>query len=175
MEKFHYFLYGNEFTLETDQKSFVSIHKKHMIDFSPRIQRLIVRSFPYLPFKVVYKKGAQIPVADVLSRVTPMDKEDNIRLPTIAVNMITTQVLMSCDTQKSFSITLDRIRDSTAQDEELTRLKHYINTGFPSEKKNLPTDPLEFQPYREMFSIKTGLITCRERIIVPRDMRPEML
>ena len=95
MEMFHYFLYGKEFTLETDQKSLVSIYKKHMIDISPRVQRLIVRSFPYLPFKVIYKKGVDIPVADALSRVTPMDSEDNKGLPIIAVNMITTQVLMS--------------------------------------------------------------------------------
>ena len=56
IEKFHYFLYGKEFTLETGQKPLVSIYKKHMIDISPRVQRLIVRSFPDLPFKVVYKK-----------------------------------------------------------------------------------------------------------------------
>ena len=56
-------LYGKEFTLETDQKPIVSIYKKHMIDISPRVQRLIVRSFPYLPFKVVYKKGVDILVA----------------------------------------------------------------------------------------------------------------
>ena len=60
MEKLHYFLYGKEFTLETDQKPLVSIYKKHMIDISPRVQKLIVRSFPYLPFKVVYKKGVDI-------------------------------------------------------------------------------------------------------------------
>ena len=45
MEKFHYFLYGKEFTLETDQKPLVSIYRKHMVEISPRIQRLIVRSF----------------------------------------------------------------------------------------------------------------------------------
>ena len=67
--------------METDQKPLVSIYKKHMIDISPRVQRLIVRSFPYLPFKVVYKKGTDIPVADALSHVTPMDTEDNIQLP----------------------------------------------------------------------------------------------
>ena len=67
MEKFIYFLYGKEFTLETNQKPLVSIYKKHMIDISPRVQRLIVRSFPHLPFKVVYKKGADMPVADALS------------------------------------------------------------------------------------------------------------
>ena len=53
--------------LETDQKPLVSIYKKHMVDISPRVQRLIVRSFPYLPFHVVYKKGKDIPVADALS------------------------------------------------------------------------------------------------------------
>ena len=95
MEKFHYFLYGKEFTLETDQKPLVSIYKKHMVDISPRVQRLIVRSFPYLPFHVVYTKGKDIPVADVFSPVTPMDPKDNIQLPIIAVNMITTNILMS--------------------------------------------------------------------------------
>ena len=90
IEKFHYFLYGKEFTLETNQKPLVSIYKKHMIDINLRVQRLIVRSFPYLPFKVVYKKGTDIPVADALSQVTPMDPEDSIKLPIIAVNMMTT-------------------------------------------------------------------------------------
>ena len=107
MEIFHYFLYGKEFTLETDQKPLVSIYKKHMIDISSRVQRLIVRSFPYLPFKAVYKKGTDIPVADALSQVTPMDPEDNIKLLTIAVNMITTQILMSVESQGSFSSKLE--------------------------------------------------------------------
>ena len=67
MEKFHYFLYGKKFTLETDKKPLVSIYMKHMVDISSRVQRQIVRSFPYLPFKVVYKKGIDIPVVDALS------------------------------------------------------------------------------------------------------------
>ena len=58
---------GTIWGMETDQKPLVSIYKKHMVDISPRVQRLIVRSFPYLPFHVVYKKGKDIPVADALS------------------------------------------------------------------------------------------------------------
>ena len=107
VEKFHYFLYGKEFTLETDQKILVSIYKKHMVDISPRVQRLIVRSFPYLLLNVVYKKGKDIPVADALSRVTPMDPEDNIQLPIIAVNLITVHILMSVHPQDTFSKKLD--------------------------------------------------------------------
>ena len=175
MEKFHFFLYGKEFTLETDQKSLVSIYKKHMVHISPRVQRLIVRSFPYLPFKVVYKKGKDITVADALSRITPMDPEDNIQLPIIAVNMITTHILMSVHPQDSFSNKLDQLRKSTAQDNQLTRLSHYVNTGFPCDKKNLLTDLHEFWNHREALSIESGLITCGNRIIVPKEMRPEML
>ena len=95
MEKFHYFPYGKEFTLETDQNPLVSIYKKHMVDISPRVQRLIVRSFPY------------IPVADALSQVTPMDPEDNIQLPIVVVNMITTHILISVHPQDTFSKKLD--------------------------------------------------------------------
>ena len=170
MEKFHYFLYGKEFILETNQKPLVIIYKKHMIDISPRVQRLIVRSFPYLPFKVVYKKGIDIPVADALSHVTPMDPEDNIKLPIISVNMITTRILMSTNCQGSFSNKLDQLRKSTLQDEQLTRLKCYISTGFLCDKKNLPTDLHEFWPHKEMLSIESGLITCGNRAIVPREM-----
>ena len=37
MEQFHYFLYGREFTLETDQKPLSSIYKKHIVNVSPQI------------------------------------------------------------------------------------------------------------------------------------------
>ena len=61
------------------------------------------------------------------------------------------------------------------QDEQLTILKGYISTGFPCDKKNLLTDLHEFWPHKEMLSIESGLITCGNRIIVPKEMRPEML
>ena len=88
-------------------RNHLSVFTENMVDISPRVQRLIVRSFPYQPFTVVYKKGKDIPVADALSRVTPMDPEDNIKLPIIAVNLITKYILMSISSQDSFSRKLD--------------------------------------------------------------------
>ena len=100
-----------------------------MIDISPSVQRLIVRSFPCLPFKVVYKKGTDIPVADALSCVTPMDPEDNIKLPIIAVNMIITQILTSVESQGSFSNKLDRLRVqrrmNNSQDSKVTLVQDF--------------------------------------------------
>ena len=88
--------------------------------------------------------------------------------------MITTLVLMSTNFQGSLSNKLQCLRESTSQDEQLSRLKGYINTGFPHYKKNLLTDLHEFWPHKEMLSIESGLITCGTRIIVPREMRPDM-
>ena len=65
----------------------------------------------------MYKKGTDIRVADALSHVTPMDPEDNIQLPIIAVNMITTWILMNVESQGSISNKLDQLRKSTALDE----------------------------------------------------------
>ena len=125
MEKFHYFLYGKEFILETDQKPLVSIYKKHMVEISPRIQRLVVRSFPYQPFHVRYRKGVEIPLADALSRVTPLPmEEDGINLPIIAVNQVTVNIPCS-------SNDLDQIHVETRKDPALNLLIHYILNGWP--------------------------------------------
>ena len=94
MEKFHYVLYGNEFTLETDQKPLVSIYQKHLINVSPRIQRLIIQALPY-NFHIVYIPCKEIPLADALSRnlKTSEDKEENqTSLPILAVNYITSNI-----------------------------------------------------------------------------------
>ena len=90
--------------------------------------------------------------------------------PLKTVNMITTWILMSVESQSSFSNKLDQLRKSTAQDAQLTRLRGYINTGFPCDKKNLPTDLHEFLPHKEMLFVESRLITHGDRIIVPREM-----
>ena len=132
MEKFHYFLYGKHFTLETDQKPLASIYKKHMVDISPRIQRLVVRSFPYQLFDVQYRKGKDIPLADALSRVSPTPvEEDGIQLPIVAVNLITSSVPVS-------SSEIEMIHEETARDTTLNLLRHYIHVGWPVDRRMLP-------------------------------------
>ena len=42
MEKFHFYLYGKEFLLQTDQKPLTSIFKKHLVN---GIRRIAIRSW----------------------------------------------------------------------------------------------------------------------------------
>ena len=80
----------------------------------------------------------EIPLADALSHVTPLPMEDDgIQLPIIAVNLVTVNIPYS-------SNELDSICEETRKDSTLTILTHYINMGWPCERKMLPQ---ELHPY----------------------------
>ena len=169
MEKFHYFLYGKEFTLEIDQKPLVLIYKKHMVEISPRIQRLVVRSFPYQPFTVRYRKGAEIPLAGALTTVTPLPlEEDGIQLPIIAVNLVTANIPYS-------SNELDIIHGETRKHPTIKLLMHYISMRWPCECRRLPQELHPYWNFREDLSVKDGLATNGSRLLIPSTLRWQVM
>ena len=102
------------------------------------------------PGASLIQKGKDIPVTDTFSQVTPMNPENDIQLP-----IISTCILMSVQPQDSLSNKLDQLRKSTVQGNHLTRLNPYINTGFPCDKKSLPTDLHKHWNHRETLSIES--------------------
>ena len=88
------------------------------------------------------------------SRVTPMDPVDDIQPPTR--KCIST---MNVHSQDSHSSKTDRLKKSKVQGNRLTRLSHYINTGFPCDKKNLPRDLHKYWNDRETLSINLKMNT----------------
>ena len=169
MEKFHYFLYGKEFTLETDQKPLVAIYKKHMVEISPKIQHLVVRSFPYQPFNMRYRKGVEIPQPDTLSRVTPLPtEEDEIQLPITAVNQVTVSIPYS-------SKELDQIHEETRKDAMLKLLMHYISDEWPCEQRQLPQELHVYWKYREDLPIKDRITTMGSRVLIPSTLQKKAL
>ena len=66
IEHFHFFLYGQQFTLITDHKPLEVIYGNRHSKLSARIERWVLRLQPYT-FKVIYKPGKENP-ADYLSR-----------------------------------------------------------------------------------------------------------
>ena len=107
MEKFHYFLYGKHFTLQTDQKPLVSIFQKHMIDVSPRIQRIAIRAWQY-QFETQYISGKMNVIADALSRVTPLDFDDHdVDKEVLAVNILTYTAIERMAKEKEHELTIE--------------------------------------------------------------------
>ena len=53
------------YTQDWPEASSLPYIRKHMGEILPSIQRLVVRSFPYQPFNVQYRRGKEIPLADM--------------------------------------------------------------------------------------------------------------
>ena len=66
MENFHHILYESYFILETDQKPLEVILSKCLNQATPRLQRNLIRTFPY-NFTVCYNPGLTNQLADCLS------------------------------------------------------------------------------------------------------------
>ena len=86
VQKFHHYLYGTSFTLQTDQKPLQAILSKSLVEATPRMQRLLLPTIPY-DMAVEYIKGETNFIAVCLSRA-PVAK-DTIKLPILQVNQIT--------------------------------------------------------------------------------------
>ena len=65
MEKFHHFLYASHFISETDQKPLEAILSKSINQATPRLPRILIRTFPY-HFIVQYIPGLSNQLADCL-------------------------------------------------------------------------------------------------------------
>ena len=133
MEKFHHFLYASHFILETDQKPLEAILSKSLNQATPRLQRILIRTFPYT-FTVRYIPAMTNQLADCLSHLG--DQKDAIKLPKLHVNQITKQLPARCDS-------LQQLRLATQADDELAILKHTIMQGWPKTIKQVPP---ELQP-----------------------------
>ena len=84
LEKFHYYAYGRNVTIETDHKPLDSIFKKHLSSAPPRIARIMLRIHKY-DVDIKYVPGKEIPLADALSRLNPCNA-DTIKGLDVSIN-----------------------------------------------------------------------------------------
>ncbi|KAJ3656194.1 hypothetical protein Zmor_015290 [Zophobas morio] len=67
IEKFHYYVYGKKFIVQSDHKPLETILKKEITKVTSRLQRMRLKLIK-CDFKVTYTPGKHIYVADTLSR-----------------------------------------------------------------------------------------------------------
>ena len=130
IEKFHHYLYGHIFTLQTDQKPLVSILGHSLLEASKKMQRLLMKTIPY-HFDVEYIKGSTNVIIDCLS-YAPITT-DSIHLPILQVNLVT----------QSHRCTPDKmqwLQDLTSQDDNLMLLGGMAKQGWPQIIQDLPPE-----------------------------------
>ena len=169
MEKFHYYLYGTEFILQTDQRPLVSIFKKHMLQISPRIQRIAIRTWPYT-FTMEWIPGKENLIADALSRVSPEESTDEtIQLPILTVNFLSISISRMGEDD------LRQLRSETTTDPELQALSRLILEGWPEKPNQIPETLRGYWSYRDELTIEDGIIMKNHRFIVPKTLKTKYL
>ena len=98
MEKFHHFLYGTHFILETDQNPLEAILSKSLNQATQWLQRILIWTFPY-HFTVCHILETMNKLANCVSRLGTQN--DNIRLPKLHIYQITNQLKARSDNFKS--------------------------------------------------------------------------
>jgi hypothetical protein len=116
----------------------------------------------------MYVKGEQVPIADALSRVSPQAVPLKGQLPQLDILQITSTLPAS-------PIKLQQIRNETADDPVLSKLREVEYQGWTATREQCPQSLYDFWNFREELTIENGLILKQEPIVMPPNLREEVL
>jgi hypothetical protein len=161
-EKFHTYVFGAPFVIESDHQPLEMISKKSLSAAPARLQRMLLRLQRY-DYSIRYRPGREMVLADSLSRLPT-----SIESPEISLNVQVCFIQFS--NQK-----LQEIKESTQADIILHRLKEFIFEGFPEKQRDLPTDLKPYWSFRDELSVENGIILKGEQIIIPASLQRSYL
>lgn len=160
--KFHQYVFGKSLTIETDHKPLETIFKKPIYLAPPRLKRILFDVIPYSP-TVVYKRGTEIPIPDMLSRDcnTPATSTE-IDLEVLIVLPVSPSALIE-------------FQEATRDDPELKLLKTVVTEGWPEKISKVPVLIRKYFHFREEIFLHENVLLKSDRIIVPSSLRKKML
>ena len=156
MEKFHHFLYASHFILETDQKPLEAILSKSINQKNPKLQRILIRTFPY-HFTLCYIPGLTNHLAECLSWLG--GQKDTIKLPKLHLYQITNQLCARSNSLNQHIL-------PTQEDDELILLQHTFMQGWPCNIKEVPNIIQSYWTFREELTVEDGLVLKGKRIVI---------
>ena len=167
VKKFHNYLYGRHFTIESDHQllSYLFSETKSIPAMaSARIQRWALTLAAY-QYNIRYKLGKTLNNADALSRLPCPITTNSDRVPDELAQLV---LHLS-----STSINASVIKSWTAKDPVLSRVLRYIQTGWP--------DQITDEKFKPFFVRKTelsawdGCILWGSRMVIPPQGRELVL
>ncbi|XP_063607727.1 uncharacterized protein LOC134782233 [Penaeus indicus] len=155
-ERFHTYVYGKAFQVESDYKPLEIIQLKNLTTAPPRLQHMLMRLQHY-DVTIRYKPGKDLLLADGLSRLSSTDNQHIV--PDLQINFVT------FSNEK-----LVTLQQETSRDVFLHGLKEVIIQGWPEKMKDLPRMLQPYWSFRDELSIEDGLVIKGSRIIIPVSM-----
>ena len=159
--RFHTYVYGSKFTVESDHKPLEVIQRKSLASTPPRLQRMMLRLQPY-DCEIVYKPGREMLIADAMSRLNPSAGKQ--------IDLDTAIYAVQFTTEK-----LNDLKVKTRQDPVLNPLMETIVNGWPQDPKQLPKCLRCFYSCKDELSVDDGIIIKGDRIFIPAVLQEETL
>lgn len=123
-QRFHYLLYGREFSVESDHKPLQTLFKRDIDDVTMRLQRMFMFLLKYPRVSVVYTPGKEVLIADCLSRAQ-LSEEDELEGLSGVIHSVTRSVCLS---EENFNY----YRSILGEDEGYGRICGYVENGWPN-------------------------------------------
>ena len=159
----------------TDHKPLIPILNSYSLDQiqNPRLQRLRMK-LQRFNYSAQWIKGKLNAEADALSRYPASfptakdeicDTEESPILNAIQAHM----------TEQAMDPRIEEIHEAASNDEEYIDLRRTIESGFPNDKSQLPMNVRPYWHMRDHLHIEDNLILCGTRLVIPKELRKEML
>ena len=160
-ERFHNYVYGTRFTIQSDHKPLEMISRKNLYAAPTRLQRMLLRVQQY-DFDITYLPGKDVLLADALSR-QPLDDDDHMELD---IQIMPVQ----------FSIKkIDELREATDADPIFDTLKSRIINGWPKDHRHVEKHLRPYWSFRDELTIHDGLVLKGQQILIPSNARLPIL
>ena len=164
--KFHKYLCGRSFTLQSDHRPLLGLLKQDRVISamaSARIQRWALTLSNY-EYTLEYMPGSRISHADCMSRLPLPDAPSHVPVPQ--------EVVLALSTLDETSINSDQIEKWTSADHVLSQVRRFVEQGWSDQT------PPEFDCYRhrkDELSIQQGVLFWGARVIIPPKGRDALL
>jgi hypothetical protein len=171
VKKFHQYIYGHKnVVIYTDHKPLVTIVKKEIFKNTNRLQRMQLKLLKY-SLNIKYLPGKEMLVADMLSRDYLCDENYNETDMTDVVHSLELSDYLPISKSK-----LELFKKHTIDDDILTSVIQFVNSGWPDNKNLLNTEIKNYYfKFRNNLNYKEGLLFVNDKLIVPLQLRSLML
>lgn len=174
--KFHRYIYGREFSLQTDHRPLVSIFgsKKGIPVYTAnRLQRWALTLLNY-NFKIKYINTKEFGYADMLSRLIDQQQkpEEDFIVASVQLEEEIDCILQEC--HNNLPVSFKVIKNLTKRDSDLQKVIEYVQTQWP-DLKQIPKNLQQFYTRRDTLSVVQSCLMSGERIVIPSKLQKRII
>ena len=171
MRKFEKYILGKRVLIQNDHKPLETILRKPILKASPRLQRMMLQLQKY-DYKLEYVPGKLMYIPDTLSRAYQIVSEDTDLELQEETEVMVHSLVQSLPVS---STKMDQFRRENKSDPEMQAIHTQVQKGWPLHKAEVPDLAKPFYSLKDEIHIANGVACIGQRLIVPKNLRKEML